>query len=184
MKLISFILVLFVISSCCRPYQAWYTDPLMGKKKELTLCRLTPCYDNSYDCVGATWLNLEHYRNRTSKYKIGLGKMYYSNSFMLNGFANYVYSPKVHPYSTNGISFDGQIGLLPRKGSFTTFIGAEYRFNFLANHSGVFSPSLSFAPPIVYLNSLQLKIGYHFGMKSSVYNAPFFGINYRVPLPF
>jgi hypothetical protein len=156
----------------------------MVQEKEIELCLATPCIDNSMDCEDALWLNLEYYGNKTDKFKIGLGKMMWSEKFMLAGFVNYAYSRDKQPYRTNGISFDGQFGFLPYRRTYTTFIGLDYRFNTLDLNARVLSTSIGFSPPIPYINALQLKLGYHYGIVDATYSAPFIGVNFRTALPF
>jgi len=174
-------LLAFIVSSCCGAYQTEYVDPLFGEKRgKFEKCPMSPCPPDSdnKNCKVRPWLNVEYEKNDIHLFKIGAAYLGYTPKFMYVAGANYLYSPS----DINGINAEVQVGALPYKYIYTTFLGVDYgRWNKNVN-SQVVSPHVGLTIPYSFLRNTQFKFGYNIGFKDPVYSGFFGAINVKLPL--
>lgn len=188
MRLLIIGVLLVFLQSCCPPYKALGTDPLLGDRSgEFVYCPLKPCLNpDSEDCRRIKYLNFEYENNNNENkdinqvYKIGIFMPNYSSNFMIGFGANYLFNGQI----INGVNITSTIGLLPYKGYFTSFVNIDYNRLYKNPFSQQISPSLGFSIPIQYFNFAQIKAGYNIGINRSKFSSPFLAINLKFPLPF
>ena len=185
MKSLVFISIILILSSCCSPHFVGYVNPLYLEPDGYEeTCPLQPCKPGqACPGKGIPWLNLEYEYADQSYLKIGPSYLGYSEKFMASFSGNYLTNLQINNTQTkqNGLGYQMQIGLLPKKNYYTTFLGFEQNHFLGKEKHNQYQPSIAFAPPIKILNAFQFKTGYQFNA-SNHKNYWTIGINLKAPI--